>query len=187
MLGYALLWSSIYGLEFKPCQWSQHERPDQLGLFRLCGTTARKCHHLIPISFSKTQDSIRDLFKKLMPITQSASHYVKTWKLSSKILQPKLKGKRTTPRVSIGQRFTALGCVKFSFFKKYFDLEKNYKFHYQGVTHLLPCRILFRLCNQKSLFGCTHFGSQLKISMFLSVVSCEVCLRVNPLAQTFLY
>ena len=40
--------------------------------------------------------------KKSRPIRQSASDLAKTWKLCSNFLPPKLMGRRTTPRVSMG-------------------------------------------------------------------------------------
>ena len=64
--------------------------------------------------------------KKSRPIKQSASDLAKTWNLCSNFLPPKLMGRRTTPRVSMGNWFAAFSCLSAgSNFKEWFSLRES--------------------------------------------------------------
>ena len=64
--------------------------------------------------------------KKSRPIKQSASDLAKTWKICSIFLPPKLMGRHTTPRVSMGNWFEGFSCLSAgSNFKGCFDLRES--------------------------------------------------------------
>ena len=130
VLGCGLVWSSNDRLGSKYCQRKQLGRHDQFVWYKLCGTMGQKCHHSLAISSWNKNGSHWWSSKKLGPIRQPACEFAKTWKLCSKFLPPKLLGKRSTPRVSMGNWFAAFICLRAGSNFKKISIGGNHRFNY---------------------------------------------------------